>query len=248
MERLFGLIGYPLTHSFSKKYFTKKFEIENIKNCKYELFPIEKIEIMPNLFNEYKNLEGLNVTIPYKTQVIQFLDELDKLAEKINAVNVIKKKGTRLIGYNSDYYGFKFSLLEFLGNTKVKKALVLGSGGASKAVIAVLQDLDIDYHLVSRSKKENTLTYQELSEDILKEAKLIINTTPLGTYPQVSEAPQIPYKILDNTHFLYDLVYNPEITCFMKNGMAVGASVSNGYRMLVLQAEKAWEIWNNPLN
>jgi len=124
----------------------------------------------------------------------------------------------------------------------------LGSGGASKAVIAVLQDLDIDYHLVSRSKKENTLTYQELNEDILKEAKLIINTTPLGTYPQVSEAPQIPYKILDNTHFLYDLVYNPEITCFMKNGMAVGASVSNGYRMLVLQAEKAWEIWNNPLN
>ncbi|SFF38913.1 shikimate dehydrogenase family protein [Thermoflexibacter ruber] len=244
--RIFGLIGKKLTHSFSKKYFTEKFEREQIKQVVYELFEIPSIDDFPQLIENQENLKGLNVTIPYKLEVLPFLHEIDPAAERVGAVNVIKiQENKKLKGYNSDYYGFKISLEKFLaGNTEVK-ALILGTGGASKAVKVVLEDLNIPYRYVSRnSEKPDILTYNQLNEDFFSSHQLIINTTPLGMYPLIETCPEIPYHLLGENHYLYDLVYNPENTLFMQKGAENGANVKNGLEMLYLQAEKSWEIWN----
>ncbi len=245
--RQFGLIGFPLSHSFSKKYFTEKFKNENISDCNYELYPIENAANFVSLFEKNENLEGLNVTIPHKQAVIPFLNKLDNAsAAKIGAVNVIKKeKDGTLTGYNSDYYGFKKSIEQFLNGNKVSNALILGKGGAALAVQTALIDLGINYKYVSRTKQENCLTYQDLTEEIIKKNTLIINASPIGTYPNVNDAPNIPYEFITSDHYLYDLVYNPETTQFMKNGLLKNAKVENGLQMLILQAEKAWEIWNS---
>ncbi len=245
--KTYGLIGYPLEHSFSQKYFTEKFEKEGI-NARYLNFPISSMDDFPELFTHHPYLAGLNVTIPYKEQVFRFLDEVDPVAEKIGAVNVIKitwdNLNYTLKGYNSDITGFKKSIFPLL-TIDHKKALVLGTGGASKAVVAALEQLNIDFRFVSRTPKDdNTLTYEQLNADIISEHKLIINTTPLGMYPKTDSCPDIPYEALTQEHLLYDLVYNPEETLFLKKGKEKGAKTKNGLEMLHLQAEEAWRIWN----
>ena len=246
--RKFGLIGYPLTHSFSKKYFAEKFGKEAITDSAYDLYEIEDINQFPQLVSNIGDeLEGLNVTIPHKQSVIQFLDHVEEAAAKIGAVNVIKRDlEGQLTGYNSDYYGFKNSLIEFLGGgpNRNLKALVLGTGGASKAICQALSDLKINYLLVSRNKSERAIAYDQI-KDVIKDHKLIINTTPLGTYPKTDTFPALPYSLMDDTYYLYDLTYNPEITTFMKKGKEFGAHVINGLPMLIGQAEKAWKIWNS---
>jgi shikimate dehydrogenase len=240
----YGLIGYPLTHSFSKKYFSDKFKKLQIENeNEYDLYEIENAADMPHIFQENTNLIGLNVTIPHKQAVIQMMDNLDVSAEKVGAVNVIKKTPNGLTGYNSDYYGFKRSLLEFLNGVKISNALILGYGGAAKAVKVVLQDLGIFVTVVSRKESEKTITYEE-ANSILGLHHLIVNCSPVGTYPNIDQAPAIAYEMIGPQHFLFDLVYNPEETLFLKKGKDNGASVQNGYNMLVYQAEKSWEIWN----
>lgn len=242
----FGLIGRPLTHSFSKKYFSEKFQKENISGYEYDLYELESIEEFPALLKNTENLKGINVTIPYKEQVIPFLDRLDpNTAGKINAVNVVKveEDGT-LTGYNSDYIGFKESLLNFIpDNGKGMKALILGTGGASKAIIAVMEELEIPYLKVSRSKSEDTVTYQDLNEEIMSLHTLVINTTPLGTYPKEDTFPALPYELLTKGHYAYDLVYNPSETTFMKKFLEKGGKAKNGLQMLVGQAEASWTIW-----
>lgn len=244
----YGLIGFPLTHSFSQRYFTEKFEREGIVDSRYDLFDLPAISGLSDILR-LPDLRGLNVTIPHKQAVFPYLDRLDASAEKIGAVNVIKLEadGSRT-GYNSDYYGFRQSLTDWL--TKLErvptdlKALVLGTGGASKAVTVALTDLEIPFSLVSRTKTSDTLTYEELA-GVLPDYSLVINGSPVGTYPRINEAPDIPYHLLTDKHLLYDLVYNPAETQFMKLGLERGASVHNGLRMLELQAEKAWEIWQS---
>lgn len=246
--RQFGLIGYPLGHSFSKGYFTEKFRKEEISDAAYELFPIQSIDALPALLDQQKELVGLNVTIPYKEQVIPYLDSLDESARKVGAVNVIRREGNRLIGFNSDYFGFKHSLEKWLGKMLARQqALVLGTGGAAKAVGAALQDLNIPYKLVSRKGSADILSYDQLHQDpeLLQKHSLIINTSPLGMEPNISSSPDIPYDQLTASHYLYDLVYNPAETLFMKKGTEKGAQTKNGLEMLYLQAEKAWEIWNS---
>jgi shikimate dehydrogenase len=245
--KLFGLIGYPLKHSFSKKYFTEKFEKENIKNHYYELFELPDFNDLPKLIAQNPDLVGLNVTIPHKQNVLPFMNELDEYsAARIGAVNTIKINADgSLKGYNTDYYGFKISLEEWLPNTHNLSALVLGNGGAAKAVCTALTDLGIDYQVVSRNKTENNITYEDLNEDVLAIHRLIINTSPVGTFPNVNDCPDIPYNLLTDTHFLYDLVYNPAQTLFLQKGAAQHAFTHNGLKMLHLQAEKAWEIWNH---
>jgi len=244
---LYGLIGYPLSHSFSKKYFTEKFMKEGIADSAYELFELPDIGLLPNLLASHTNLRGLNVTIPHKQNVIPFLNELDDSVRKVGAVNVIKidERGKKT-GYNSDYYGFMESLRTWLDRLKTTRpdALVLGTGGASRAVKAALTDLGIRYSVVSRQASEHTLSYEQLTQFHIASHLLIINTTPLGTYPQTETFPPIPYEALTPRHLLYDLVYNPTQTQFMIKGNVAAASVHNGLPMLHLQAEKAWEIWN----
>ncbi|MFT4095322.1 MAG: shikimate dehydrogenase [Niabella sp.] len=241
--RLYGLIGMPLAQSFSKKYFTEKFEKENIADARYELFPLEKIDCLNELLNAQPHLQGLNVTIPYKEQVLPYLQDFDAEAKKIGAFNCIKIKNGQLKGFNTDAPAFKRSLLPQL-QPHHKKALILGTGGAAKAVLFVLQDLGIEYMFVSRSK-ENGLLYSELTPGILAEYPLIINTTPLGSFPKVDTAPEIPYRFLNSGNYLYDLVYNPEKTLFLQKGEAQGATIKNGYEMLAGQAELSWEIWSD---
>lgn len=247
MIKTFGLIGYALSHSFSKKYFTDKFVKENIKNCSYELFPIEYINQLPQLIKDTPNLKGLNVTIPFKQSVIPFLDEIDKTAQEVGAVNCIKI-GTKLTGFNTDVYGFQQSIKPFL-ESHHERALILGTGGASKAVYFVLKQIGIDCFFVIRDKTKCQLAtnrvfdYFELNEPIVNSFKLIINTTPLGMYPNTHEYPSIPYKYITKNHLLYDLIYNPTETIFLTEGKKMGATVMNGLSMLHLQAEKAWQIW-----
>lgn len=244
----FGLIGYPLKHSFSISYFNEKFQSENI-DAEYVNFEIPRIEDFMEVVEENPNLRGLNVTIPYKEQVIPYLDELDKDTAKIGAVNVIKiipqgKGDVKLVGYNSDIIGFTRSIEPLLQSHHVK-ALILGTGGASKAVFHGLANLGIEATFVSRTKKSNDiLTYQELTPEIMQEHTVIVNTTPLGMYPNVDACPDIPYDQLTPNHLLYDLLYNPHETLFMKKGMERGATVKNGLEMLLLQAFVSWEIWN----
>ncbi|QJD79114.1 shikimate dehydrogenase family protein [Spirosoma rhododendri] len=243
----YGLIGYPLTHSFSQRYFTEKFAREGIADSRYELFEMPDVATALPALLEQPGLRGLNVTIPHKQAVQPYLDRLDASAEKVGAVNVIKIEadGSRT-GYNSDYYGFRQSLEDWLAalnrTTTDLRALVLGTGGASKAVVAALSDLGIAYKVVSRTKTADNLTYDELP-DVIDQYELLINCSPVGTYPHTDEAPALPYDQLTDRHLLYDLVYNPAETRFMQLGHARGAAAVNGYQMLVLQAEKAWAIW-----
>lgn len=244
--RKFGLIGHPLTHSFSKKYFTEKFEKEGIDDCTYELYDIPDARNLQEILSENPEIEGINVTIPHKEDVIALMDDLDEACEEIGAVNCIHIQDGLLTGYNTDYIGFKNSLSPWLGSIKVK-ALILGTGGASKAVKQALIDLEIDFLNVSRTKDEDQITYEDLASDpdILKTHALIINTTPLGTFPKVEGIPSVPTEQLTASHFVYDLVYNPSETALMKACLEKGGKAKNGHEMLILQAEAAWEIWNS---
>lgn len=244
---LYGLLGYPLGHSFSRNYFNNKFEAEDI-DAEYINFEIPDINMLMEVISEYYNLNGLNVTIPYKEQVIPFLDELDEDAANIGAVNVIKiiHKNNDLIlkGYNSDVVGFCDSISPLI-KPHMKKALILGTGGAAKAVCYGLKKLGIESQFVSRKKTENTITYPEINKDIIDEHHIIVNTTPLGLYPNVDDCPDIPYELLTEKHLCYDLLYNPDETLFMKNAKGYGATVKNGLEMLLLQAFVSYEIWNS---
>lgn len=248
-EKIYGLIGYPLVHSFSKNYFNQKFEAEHI-NAKYINFEIPDIGDLMELIAETPNLCGLNVTIPYKEQVLPYLNDIDPAAKRIGAVNVIKfvngknPNDFKLIGYNSDYIGFGDSIRPLL-KPEMKRALVLGTGGASKAVGVALEDLGVTPQLVSRTKRPGVLTYDELTPEVMAEHKIIVNTTPLGLYPNVDTCPDIPYDLLDETYLCYDLLYNPDTTLFMKKAAEHGAQVKNGLEMLLLQAFVSWEIWNS---
>jgi len=256
----YGLIGYPLTHSFSKKYFTDKFSKEGIEDHEYELYPLQNLSDLPELINDIHDLRGLNVTVPHKIGVMFYLDKIDPAAREIDAVNCIKivnhqpveaffsgelsSMKVRLEGYNTDALAFEESLKPLLKKHH-QKALILGNGGAARAVTYVLNKLNISYRLVSRRAIKKQLSYKQLTADVMKERLLIINTTPLGTAPNVEECPDIPYDMLTPKHLLYDLVYNPEETEFLKRGKEKGASIKNGIEMLHLQAEKSWEIWNS---
>lgn len=239
----YGLIGYPLSHSFSKKYFTEKFERESIEGRIYELFPIETIAELPSLLRQEPLLQGLNVTIPYKEQVIPFLDEQSDVVKEIQACNCIAVRDGKLIGYNTDVLGFEKTLERKLLSTH-QRALVLGTGGAAKAVHYVLKKKGIDYLEVSRHASDTTITYDNINQKILSTHTLIINTTPLGMYPNVEEAPRLPYDLLTPEHYLYDLVYNPAKTKFLLEGEQRGTLIENGADMLVIQAEASWDIWN----
>jgi len=239
----YGLIGYPLSHSFSKKYFTEKFERESIQDHAYELFPIEKIDQLQALLKTETALKGLNVTIPYKELVIPFLDEQSDVVKAIQACNCICIRDGKLIGYNTDVIGFEKTLERQLSVTH-KQALVLGTGGAAKAVHYVLRKKGIDFLQVSRTKGEGNITYNQLDEKVMASHTLIVNTTPLGMYPNVDEAPSLPYHLLNEQHYLYDLVYNPAKTKFLSEGERRGALIENGADMLVIQAEASWDIWN----
>lgn len=242
--RKFGLIGKNISYSFSRAYFKKKFESENIQDATYLNFDIHSIDAFKSIVQNNPDLVGLNITIPYKESIIPFLDSIDKNAQTIGAVNTLKfSSDGRLTGYNTDYYGFKKSLRPLL-KVHHKKALILGTGGASKAIANVLKNLGIEHQYVSRTKTESGLTYDTLNADIIKTHTLIINCTPLGTHPNVDACPNIPYNALNEQHLLYDLIYNPEETSFLKQGKNQGAQTCNGLKMLIFQAEKAWEIWN----
>jgi shikimate dehydrogenase len=243
----YGLIGYPLGHSFSRNFFNEKFSSEGI-DAEYVNFEIPSIKDFPNVLLQNPTLQGLNVTIPYKQQVIPYLDELDEDARQIGAVNVIKvirpEKGkVRLVGYNSDVIGFSGSI-EPLLEPRHRKALILGTGGASKAVDYGLRKLGLEVKFVSRRKQEGMLTYEELTPEVMDDYKVIVNCSPVGMFPHTDECPQIPYELLTPNHLLFDLIYNPDVTLFMKKGKERGAIVKNGLEMLLLQAFGAWNIWN----
>ena len=240
----FGLVGRDISYSFSRAYFSEKFKNENMPHT-YENFDLQDISEIKYVLESSKNLKGLNVTIPYKEDIIPYLDKLNKKASSIGAVNTIKisKKG-KLIGYNTDYYGFKKSIKPHLEQHH-KSALILGTGGASKAIAYALKKMGIIYHYVSRTHKKGVdYTYTELTEDLIEKHKIIINCTPLGTFPDVNICPNIPYDGISKDHILYDLIYNPEVTKFLEIGSLQGATTINGLDMLILQAEKSWDIWN----
>ncbi len=243
----YGLIGFPLTHSFSKRFFTEKFERENLE-ASYENFEIEDISWFPEVVRNNPELVGLNVTIPHKQSVIPFLDALDEAAETVGAVNTVKifRDGDKihLKGFNTDTWGFETSLKPLLKDYH-KKALILGTGGASKAIKYVLNKLGIDFISATIEElQEKEILYEDIDEKMMAERLLIINATPLGTYPKVETSPPVPYEFLTEKHLLFDLVYNPGITQFMEKGKARGAAVKNGYEMLEQQALKSYEIWN----
>ncbi|WP_421942089.1 shikimate dehydrogenase family protein [Pedobacter sp.] len=246
--KTYGLIGYPLSHSFSKKYFTEKFLNEGIEDHQYELFPIEDIKKLPDLIAENPSLCGLNVTIPHKVNVLCYLNEVDEAAEKIGAVNCISIKSfdgeNYLKGYNTDAYGFESSLVPLL-QPQHTKALVFGDGGAAKAVKYVLEKLGIGYQVVVRKEAPGAILYSDISPEILASHLLLINTTPLGMSPHVDTYPEIDYSQLGTQHLAYDLVYNPLETAFLTKAAVQGAQIKNGLEMLYQQAEKAWAIWNN---
>lgn len=240
----FGLVGKHISYSFSKGYFTQKFKELAQDNYSYENFDLAQIEDFRDLVLLNKNLKGLNVTIPYKEEVIQYLDELHPKAKKIGAVNTIKFTKKGLKGYNTDIYGFKESIKPYIKKHH-KKALILGTGGASKAVAFVFGELGIKYSYVSRNPKKNQLGYADLNGEVFKKYTIIVNCTPLGTFPKIEDKPAIPYEFIDKRHLLFDLIYNPEKTAFLLEGEKRGATISNGLRMLELQAEKSWAIWNS---
>ena len=249
--RQFGLIGYPLSHSFSQKFFTEKFLKENIVNANYDNFPIPSMESFGALWKENPNLEGLNVTIPYKKEVIPFLQHSSAVVQEIHACNCIRKFNNELYGYNTDVIGFEKSLLPFL-KPHHTHALVLGTGGAAAAVQWVLQKLNIQFQIVSRkanaieanTEMKSIISYDQLNKSLVEAHTLIINTSPVGMYPNTNEAPPIAYEGITAQHHLYDLVYNPTETLFMQKGLEKGATVQNGLAMLHIQAEESWAIWN----
>lgn len=241
--RQFGLIGLPLTHSFSKKYFTEKFRREARTDCTYDLYPLPAIDEFPRLLAEHPSLEGLNVTIPYKKQVLSFLDQLE-LPRGLHACNCIRIRNGKKTGFNTDVTGFEKSLKPLL-KSRHTQALVLGTGGAAESVLHVLSRLGITYLQVSRSKQHpGIISYDELSAELVAGHPLLINTTPLGTYPDTAVCPPLPYEGISEGHLLYDLVYNPPLTLFLQKGKERGATVKNGEEMLVIQAEESWRIWN----
>jgi len=246
--RKYGLIGYPLGHSFSKSYFSEKFQNEKIVGCSYDNFPLIDLGMLPELLNEMSDLCGLNVTIPYKSEIFRYLDIIDPEAREIGAVNVIKirrsGKKIQLCGFNSDIAGIYDSLSGCI-TQGISKAIVLGTGGSSLAVCYVLKKSGIGYTQVSRSRKPGVISYPDLDRTLLGEAALIINTTPLGMYPDIDSRPDLDYSLLNEKHTLFDLVYNPEITAFLRSGLERGCSVITGLKMLHSQAEKAWQIWND---
>lgn len=249
-QTLLGLIGYPLSHSFSRSYFKNKFSKDYIgANYDYLNFPIKQIHEIKSIIHKYPELIGFNVTIPYKEQILDFLDCTDEIVQQVKAVNTVKiirenTQSYKLKGYNTDVYGFEQSIKPFLKEYH-SKALILGTGGASKAVAYVFKNLGIDFLYVTRSvRSNNQITYAGLDEKIMNEYFLIVNTTPLGMYPNIHDFPAIPYQYINSKHLCYDLVYNPEKTQFLMKAEKMGANVLNGYQMLVYQAEKAWEIFS----
>lgn len=247
--KVFGLIGYPLNHSFSKRYFEEKFRRENISECSYQLFPLKKIDELPLLIHSTPGLKGLNVTIPYKESVVQFLDEIDDEAKEIGAVNCIKIDRGRLEGFNTDAYGFEISLKRFfkLPNENALaesfQAFILGTGGSSKAVAYVLKKMGLPFIKVSRQPGEGRITYNKVEAN-MKTFNLFINTTPVGMYPDVNQLPLVPYSRLSSNDFLFDLIYNPSETLFLQSGKSQNTHVKRGQEMFELQAEKSWMIWN----
>lgn len=258
----YGLIGYPLSHSFSQKYFTEKFEREGITDCVYDVFPLEHIKDLPALLRDNPNLCGLNVTIPHKMSILKYLDWVEGDAKGAGAVNCIrisaespveaafsgevgfKGHDFRLEGFNTDVYGFEMSLRPLLHDWH-DQALVLGDGGAAQAVKCVLENLGIGCQVVTRKPIKGNLLFSELKPHHIKKHTVIINCTPLGTFPNVDECPPIPYEAITHHHLLYDLIYNPEKTLFLEKGEQQGAVIKNGHEMLILQAEKGWEIWTS---
>jgi len=246
--RKYGLIGYPLGHSFSKNYFTKKFLEANITDCSYENYPITNLDQLPKLLDEEPDLCGLNVTIPYKSEIFRFIDILDSEAHEIGAVNVLKIKRTdgkpQICGFNSDITGIYDSLKPYIKGS-IKNALVFGTGGSSRAVCHVLKKFGLNITIISRNRRPGILDYSDIDYSILMDTNLIVNTTPLGMYPDTDASPDINYSLLNENHILFDLVYNPEITLFLKYGIERGCSIITGLKMLHSQAEKSWQIWNN---
>ena len=246
--KIFGLIGYPLSHSFSALYFSEKFSRENISGCEYRLFPLQQIADLTKLIEETDGIRGLNVTIPYKRTVIPLLDELSPEAEASGAVNTIKidfRDGKNILkGYNTDIRGFEKACTPLLLPTDIS-ALVMGTGGASCAVTFVLEKLGVQYKLVSRVSGRADYCYEDIDKRIIKNCSLIINCTPLGMYPDVASYPELPYEALTPDHMVFDLVYNPPVTSLMKKAMERGCRVTNGLEMLHLQAEESWRLWNN---
>lgn len=239
----YGLIGKNIDYSFSRNYFTEKFKKSNIP-ATYKNFDIDDISKFPEILLKNSKLKGLNVTIPYKEEIIPFIDYIHPIAKKIGAVNTIKIENSgKLSGYNTDYFGFKIALENFLPLPQ-KTALILGTGGASKAIAYTLNELNFDYQFVSRTSSKAAIAYQDLNEQIIKNHLLIVNCTPLGTHPNIASFPPIVYNFLTSSHLLFDLIYNPSETTFLKKGKAAGAKISNGLKMLKMQAEKSWKIWN----
>ncbi|HBK87507.1 MAG: shikimate dehydrogenase [Cyclobacteriaceae bacterium] len=247
MEKKFGLIGLTVSHSFSKNYFDEKFFQNGLRDYHYDLYPLNSIDDLQKLLSDNPDLVGLNVTIPYKEQVIKYLSEIDSFAKTIGAVNVIKIKDGKLKGYNTDSDAFLESIAKWFPNQQGSNALVLGSGGSSKAVQVALKKLNIPFKVVSRDEKSGDLSYEtlETKPTVLKQANLVINTTPLGMSPNTNNMPAIPYDQLGPDHFVYDLIYNPARTKFLQKAEMCGATIKNGLEMLHFQAEKAWSIWNN---
>lgn len=240
----YALVGRNISYSFSRGYFNKKFNELGLDDHTYENFDIDEISELLTIIKSKDNVMGLNVTIPYKEEVLTYLDQIDDSAKKIGAVNTIKIDKNGLTGFNTDAYGFQHSIQPYLKEHH-KKALILGTGGASKAIAFILEELGIEYSFVSRSGKKNGYTYSELTDKIISDYTLIINCSPVGTYPKIKEKPDILYHKINNNHLLFDLIYNPEETAFLKAGKTKGATTCNGLKMLELQAEKAWEIWNS---
>jgi shikimate dehydrogenase len=242
--RQFGLIGRTLKHSFSADYFAAKFRNEQINDCSYTLYELPSIDNLQALLDEHPQLEGLNVTIPYKQQIMEHLDSMTDEAWQIGAVNCVRRTAGGLCGYNTDIEGIRATLHELVGDDYRGTALVLGSGGASRAVQYALGEAHIPFQVVSRTTATGDITYSELTVAEVRSHRLIINATPLGTYPNVDEAPNLPYQGLTSAHALFDLVYNPAQTCFLQHGMRAGAHTHNGQLMLEVQAEASWRIWN----
>jgi shikimate dehydrogenase len=240
----YGLLGRNISYSFSRGYFAEKFERLNRSDCRYINFDLDDIHQLPDILEQYQNLKGFNVTIPYKEAIIPYLDKLSDSAKAIGAVNCVQVTSQGLVGYNTDAYGFQKALEPFL-QANHKKALILGTGGASKAVVFALNQLDISSTLVSRTPVEGQITYDDLDANLLQEIDIIVNSTPLGTHPNVEAFPPVPFEYISNKHLVIDLIYNPVKTTLLQKCEARGASISNGYDMLVHQAEKSWEIWNS---
>lgn len=247
MEKVFGLIGQTVSHSFSKSYFDEKFFREGLRDHHYELFPLKNIDEIENLIQNTKGLSGLNVTIPYKEQVMAYLDEVDPAAKKIGAVNVIKIHNGKRKGFNTDMDAFYETIEKWLPKDKTFQALILGTGGSSKSVQEALIKLKIPFNLVSRQASKGIYTYKQLEKDpkIIEASNVIINTTPLGMHPNTNTMPPIDYEVLTPEHYVYDLIYNPARTMFLQKAEMRGATAKNGLEMLHVQAEKSWMIWNN---